>query len=161
MSHKPSRRSSIALRCALLLLGCVAIQACSKPDYHTADGSSGRFEDLRGKWLLVNYWAEWCKPCIEEIPELSRFQKEHAAQVVILTVNYDGAQGEELAKQVQKVGLDLPVLLADPAARLGYPRPAALPTTLVFGPDGRLAHTLQGPQTSASLAGAIGAAATP
>ena len=140
----------------LIFFACLgALSACSKPDYRTADGASGRFADARGKWLLINYWAEWCKPCIEEMPALNRFQQQHRDRVLLLTVNYDGAQGESLRQQIAKLGVELPVLLDDPAPLLNFPRPDALPTTLVFAPDGALRQTLQGAQTAATLAAAI------
>ncbi len=144
----------------LVVIICLAVlSACSKPDYHTAAGDSGRFAEARGKWLLINYWAEWCKPCIEEMGELQRFQNENRERALLLTVNYDGAQGEALQQQIAKLGIALPVLLEDPAPLLGFQRPVALPTTFVLDPDGKLHTTLQGPQTAASLAALIDAAA--
>lgn len=141
---------------ALILFLCIgALAACSKPDYETVDGSSGRFADAHGKWLLINYWADWCKPCIQEMPELYRFQQEHRDSVLLLTVNYDGPEKATLQQQIKKIGIELPVLLNDPAALLGYQRPEALPTTLVFDSKGVLRHTLQGPQTAATLAAAL------
>lgn len=140
---------------ALILLCCLALSGCGKPDYHTLAGDSGRFDDLQGRWLLINYWAEWCKPCIEELPELAAFGKEHAGQAVVFAVNFDGPSEELLRKQAEKLNIEIPVLLEDPAPRLGYERPQALPSTYVFGPDGKLRQVLQGAQTSASLAAAI------
>ena len=139
----------------LLLVCCAALLACSKPDYTTATGDSGHFNDLRGKWLLINYWADWCKPCIEEIPELNQFSEQYTDKAILFTVNYDGVQGKELQDQINKLHLRVPVLIEDPASKLSYTRPQALPTTLVFGPDGQLKKTLVGPQTIASLKAAI------
>ena len=137
--------------CALLL------SSCSKIDYHTTAGESGRFID--GKtWFLINYWAEWCKPCIEEIPELNRMQTLNTSRVRVFAVNYDGAQGNALLQQIAKLGIAVPTLLEDPAPKLGFQKPDALPTTFVFSPDGTLRQTLQGPQTVASLTAAIEAA---
>lgn len=161
-AHTPIIFHTLAIYRVLILFACLsALSACSKPDYHTADGSSGRFADTRGKWLLINYWAEWCKPCIEEMPELNRFQQQHRDHVLLLTVNYDSAQGESLRQQIAKLGVELPVLLDDPAPLLGFPRPDALPTTLVFDPTGTLHQTLQGAQTVATLAAAIDAPQQP
>lgn len=143
------------LRALIVFVSLVAISGCSKPDYETADGHSGRFADTRGKWLFINYWAEWCKPCIEEMPELHRFQQEQREHVLLLTVNYDGVQGPALQQQIKKIGIALPVLLHDPASALGFQRPDALPTTLVFDPEGVLRQTLQGPQTASTLAAII------
>jgi thiol-disulfide isomerase/thioredoxin len=136
---------------------CGVLSGCGKADYQTLDGHSGRFNDLQGRWILVNYWASWCEPCIKEIPELNRFAQEHADKVMVFAVNFDGAQGAELRQQVEKLQFAIPVLLADPAARLGYERPQALPSTFVFGPDGKFRQVLQGEQTVASLRAAIGA----
>lgn len=140
---------------AIALLSCATLAGCSKPDYQTIDGESGRFSDFRGRWLLVNYWAEWCKPCIKEMPELKTFSDQHRSDAALLTVNFDGATGAELAAQVQKLGIKVPVLTADPAQLLGIGRPTGLPTTYVFSPDGKLAARLEGEQTAASLAAAL------
>jgi thiol-disulfide isomerase/thioredoxin len=108
----------------------------------------------RGHWVVVNYWAEWCKPCIKEIPELNQLARQHD-DIRVFGVNYDGATGDELGAQVETLGIEFPLLTADPAAELGTTRPAVLPTTLVITPDGELAATLIGPQTLESLLAAI------
>jgi thiol-disulfide isomerase/thioredoxin len=103
---------------------------------------------------VVNYWAEWCKPCIKEIPELNELAQANP-ELRVFGVNYDGFTGEELAQQVQKLGIEFPLLAEDPATRLGTARPVVLPTTLILTPDGELAATLVGPQTLESLLAAI------
>jgi thiol-disulfide isomerase/thioredoxin len=131
------------------------LNACSKPDYHTTDGASGNFSDLRGKWLFVNYWAQWCAPCIKEMPELNRFQQQYAAQANVFAVNYDNASGAELQQQVKKLSIELRVFEQDPAVQFGYQRTDVLPVTYVFNPEGKLTATLNGPQTVESLAAAM------
>lgn len=133
----------------------VALTSCSKPDYFTAEGHSGHFSDMHGRWLLINYWAGWCKPCINEVPELNRFQEQHRNDVAVLAVNFDGLQGDALNQQIARLGIHIPVLTTDPSGTLGYSRPAALPTTVVFGPDGKLVTMLVGPQSAESLASVI------
>lgn len=141
----------------ILLLASVSliIAGCSKTDYSEHQGKSGQFSDHRGQWLIINYWATWCKPCIEEIPELNQFAKDHADSVSFFGVDFDQSQGEALAASIEKLGIEFPVLTNDPAATLGFERPMVLPTTLVFNPEGELQHTLVGPQTEQSLAAII------
>ena len=114
-----------------------------------------RLEQLRGQWVVINYWAEWCKPCLAEIPELNELD-QHYADVTVLGVNYDGESGEALAAQVEKLGVEFHTLARDPAAELGVARPAVLPTTYILDPEGIVRHTLIGPQTLESLAEALG-----
>lgn len=136
----------LVLAVTLSLLG-----ACSKPaDYNlTAD-----LESYRGQWLVINYWAIWCKPCIKEIPELNTLNQTRN-DVTVLGVNYDGATGDELAIQIKNLAVSFPMLLADPASLLDTTRPAVLPTTLIVNPAGTLKQTLLGPQTMESLVAAV------
>lgn len=131
---------------ALLMNGCG-----ETPDYTDSNGNSGRFSDHHGKWLVINYWAIWCKPCIEEIPELNHLAAENPQNLVLLGVDFDGSQGEKLQASIEKLAIGFPVLLTNPAPILAYEVPKVLPTTLIFDPQGRLAHTLIGPQTADSL----------
>lgn len=120
--------------CGLLLL--LALSACSQ-------------QDASGDWTFINYWAEWCKPCIREIPELNRLNERDGYRV--LGVNFDGATGEDLEGQIAALGVAFPTLAEDPGSDLGLERPRVLPTTLVLAPDGSLRHVLVGPQTADSL----------
>jgi thiol-disulfide isomerase/thioredoxin len=133
----------------------LALLACADQE---ATVPVSRLDDLSGQWVVINYWAQWCKPCIEEIPQLNELDAQYA-QVTVLGVNYDGASGAELEQQRQKLGVTFASLAADPAAQLGTSRPAVLPTTLILDPAGQLAATLIGPQTLESLAHATGQAA--
>lgn len=108
-----------------------------------------------GEWVMVNYWAPWCKPCIEEIPELNAVHNEHPG-ISVYGVNFDGTTGDALREQEATLGVAFPTLTEDPHPLLGIARPAVLPTTLVIDPAGKLAATLLGPQTERSLLAAVG-----
>ncbi len=138
------------------LLLAVVLAACSPPG--AAPGTL-QLDRLQGRWVVINYWATWCKPCIREIPELNALAARYPDTVTVLGVNYDGVQGDQLRQQVDELGISFEVLAEDPAGRLGVPRPQVLPTTLVLDPQGRLVDTLVGPQTLDSLARATGAQA--
>jgi thiol-disulfide isomerase/thioredoxin len=135
------------MRIVLILLLMSSLLGCARND---GESSTSELEGLQGQWVVINYWAQWCAPCIEEIPELNRLNQEYA-QVTVLGVNYDGASGEELEQQRQKLGVTFTSLKSDPAAQLGISRPAVLPTTLILDPNGQLVATLVGPQTLTSL----------
>lgn len=126
----------------------LALTACGGGS-GTADPMN--LDQLRGQWVVINYWAQWCKPCIKEIPELNNLNQQYR-QVTVLGVNYDGATGQELDLQLEKLGIAFTTLPGDPARQLGVPRPVVLPTTLILDPQGQLHATLVGPQTLESLA---------
>jgi thiol-disulfide isomerase/thioredoxin len=143
-----------------LSLGTLLLCACSGELAPSADSSAkpdSTAPGPRGEWVLINYWAEWCAPCIKEIPELNAIGQLYS-DVAVLGVNFDGAAGEELRQQIDELGVAFPTLDSDPADAMGLSRPQVLPTTLVVDPAGRLVDTLVGPQTIASLAAAMGKA---
>lgn len=127
---------------------------CACADSGDAQPDKAPFAKDQGRWVLVNYWAQWCKPCIEEIPELNAVQSGHEG-VVVYGVNYDGATGQALTDQEAQLGIAFPTLSEDPAFSLGIRRPAVLPTTLVIDPEGKLVKTLIGPQTEDTLLAAL------
>lgn len=134
-----------AFACLLLVLTLSACAPAEEP------ASKLQLTSLRGQWVFINYWATWCKPCIQEIPELNRLGEQYP-DITVLGVNYDGVSGAELAQQVQELDIAFAILDEDPANQLGVARPVVLPTTLVLDPTGALSATLVGPQTLESLA---------
>ncbi|MDE0055682.1 MAG: TlpA disulfide reductase family protein [Gammaproteobacteria bacterium] len=134
-------------------LGCIALlvlAACADVPFRLADGSTAVLSP--GKYVAINYWAEWCVPCRQEIPELNALHHEQEATgLLILGVNYDGISGESLVALIEEMGIEFPVLVSDPFQRFGYDLPDVLPTTVIIGPDHKVHEILVGPQTQESL----------
>lgn len=141
-------------RYLLAVLAVLALGGCGRAEVELVDGSGASWDQWRGKWLLVNYWAEWCAPCRKEIPELNRLHQQ-GDDVVVLGVNFDGLRGEALARLVEEMNIEFPVLLNDPGTRWNQAPPSVLPSTLVIDPEGELREVLVGPQTYESLARAV------
>ncbi|WP_444944697.1 TlpA family protein disulfide reductase [Microbulbifer sp. ZKSA006] len=121
-----------------------AISACVK-DPKPLQTIAGESLDISGKVLLVNYWAEWCKPCREEVPVLN--QLAHSSDnIVVIGVNFDNLPAAEIQQQADKLGITFPVLATEPQGRWGQDKPAVLPSTFIIGADGRWQKTLIGPQ---------------
>lgn len=140
-----------------LFLGLLALGGCARPDVEFASGGGANFSDWRGHWVLINYWAEWCAPCRKEIPELNDLHNGSDG-VIVLGVNFDGLEGEKLSDLIGTMGIEFPVLVADPRQRWGQDQPSVLPTTLVINPEGGLEKVLVGPQTRESLTDVMGLA---
>lgn len=136
------------------VLVAVLLSGCQKTEFGRAEGPPLNWDNLRGQWVLVNYWAEWCKPCLEEIPELNELDK--APDIAVLGVNFDGVTGAELVALGERMGIEFTMLAEDPASRFGWQIPVALPATFVVNPDGELLETRFGPQTEADIRALIG-----
>ncbi len=113
-------------------------------------------QDYAGRPMLINVWASWCGPCIEEMPELQRYsdtQGERGVQVIGLAL--DDAQS--VRAFLQRVPVRYPIVLdtpgpADASVRLGNRR-GVLPYSVLIGPDGRILRQRLGPFSSGELDG--------
>lgn len=148
-------KSSMFKRLAWPLAALTLLACSAEPDFALLDGSHHKLADYRGRWLLVNYWAEWCEPCRRELPELARFGREHAANVAVLGVNFDALPNAELHALTVRLAVPIPVLASDPVPQLPFARPTGLPVTWLIDPDGEVHGPLLGPQTEASLLAAL------
>jgi thiol-disulfide isomerase/thioredoxin len=132
----------------LLLAGLLLVSGCARDP-------ADPLAQAAGEWLFINYWAEWCKPCTEEIPQLNAFNREQSGKARVIMVNFDGVSGADLKQQAQTLGIETTLYEGDPAIRFGFEKPQVLPSTYVIGPDGKPRQTLIGPQTTATLAAAM------
>ena len=133
----------------LLATAMLVLTGCGQTEFQKANGEILVWESLRGDWVFVNYWAEWCKPCLEEIPELNELDK--ADNITVLGVNFDGVQGQTLLNLGQSMGIEFTMLAEDPAGVFDWKLPVALPATFVVNPAGELVETRFGPQTEQEL----------
>ncbi len=116
------------------------------------DGKTYRLSDYRGKWVLVNYWATWCPPCREELPELEVFHANHKDHnAVVLGVAMERISKERLQKFVDEQFLSYPILMMNPAATTELGRVPGLPTSYLIDPQGELAARQVGPVTLKEL----------
>lgn len=145
------RSSSFTL--VLSILALLPLASCSdgEPHYTLADGGTLKFSELKGRVVFINYWAEWCKPCRKEIPELNALQKKYSDQVQVLGVNFDGAIGDELIKQSTAIGIEFPLLTTDPRHQFSVKPSGVLPETLIIDRQGIFQKVLLGPQTLEQL----------
>lgn len=122
--------------------------------FDTPSGPALAMASLRGGPLILNFWATWCPPCVEELPLLDRFFREQAAKnwkVLGLAIDQPSA----VRGFLQKTPVSFPVALAgltgtDLGKSLGNTG-GGLPFTVVFGADGRVAHRKMGRLTPDDL----------
>jgi thiol-disulfide isomerase/thioredoxin len=134
-----------------------------KPDYPTLsvgtfDGGKFDLKDHRGKWVVVNFWATWCNPCLKEIPDLDAMDKARD-DVVVVGLAYEEIERADMVAFLKDHPMSYPIAVVDvyePPADFDTPR--GLPMTYVIAPDGKVAARHLGPVTSEELAKDIEAA---
>ena len=157
-------RPTLLFAAAFAFAPVVAATAEGKPEFptlvvDTIDG--GRFDlaQERGRWVVVNYWATWCSPCIKEIPDLTAFDAARE-DVKVIGLAFEEIERADLDAFLQKHPAGYPIAVVDvydPPKDFDVPR--GLPTTYLVDPRGRLAERFIGPVTSSQLAKAIDGAA--
>jgi thiol-disulfide isomerase/thioredoxin len=101
-------------------------------------------ENWGGKVVLVNFWATWCPPCREEIPELLELEKEYKGQLQIVGISEDDDPPEKVMKFAQKQGMTYPIVIATQAMIDAYGGVPALPTSFLIDTQGRVVQKHSG-----------------
>jgi cytochrome c biogenesis protein CcmG, thiol:disulfide interchange protein DsbE len=118
----------------------------------TLDGEEVSIDDFRGRWVMVNFFASWCTPCLEEHPELNAFDVQHRAEgdAVLVSVTFDN-QADDARAFFAEHGGEWPVI-DDPENSIGVAYGVAqVPETFVIRPDGIVVQRFAGAVTRAEL----------
>ncbi len=121
----------------------------------TVEGETYDLADRRGRWVVVNFWATWCKPCLKEMPELSALDamREH---IEVVGLAYEEIEPDEMRDFLRRHPVIYPVVILDvydPPADFATPR--GLPMTYLIAPDGKVARQFLGPVTAKDIESVI------
>lgn len=125
-------------RLSLLLIAALFLSAC------------GSTESSEPNWRVINFWAVWCAPCREEIPELNKLAEQYADQLLVQGVNFDAADNQAGFEQAASMGIEFDTISTADAGQYGLQKPSILPTTFILK-NGQLQAELKGPQTFDAL----------
>ena len=140
-----------ALAITALFAG-VWIASLLRVDFKTLDGQGYRWSSLQGDWVVVNYFAEWCAPCLKEVPELNAFNQQIATQNIrLFAVSWDDLSHKELTTIKQRYDMQFDLLALEPEPKMPFSKPSQLPVSYILSPQGQLVKTLKGEQTSETL----------
>lgn len=142
-----------------LLMVAIGLPATSsaQPDLilHDLEGVERRLSDHRGQWVVLNFWATWCPPCVHEMPELSKFHELHKDRdAFVWGVDFEKIEPATLEAFLNKVKVTYPIVgigqkPVNPFGKDGKIR--VLPTTFFIAPDGHYAGKHEGVLTVAKI----------
>lgn len=150
-SHLKSRFSGAL--CAVLL-AFASNTLADTVDFTLLDveGKTHSLSDYRGQWVVVNYWATWCPPCLREIPELVNFHEDNQGKgIVVLGIDFENVDHDVLKEFVEDYFISYPVLIEKPAAVSVMGDIPGLPTTFIVSPQGEILARQVGSVTAALL----------
>lgn len=138
-----------------------SIKAFFANPWQTPDGKSAKTEDWRGKVLVVNFWASWCPPCVEEMPALDKIAQEYAARnVLIVGIGIDSPSN--IRQFLEKTPVSYPIMIGGLdgsalAKQMGNTQ-GALPYTVIINAKGKSVFTKLGKISEEELKKAINSA---
>lgn len=155
----PNKISAVMVSVLAWILLSLSSTLSFADDFHLTD-TTGKTHDLSaytGQWVLVNFWATWCPPCLEEIPEFAALytaRKSRDLMVIGIAVDYDDKK--QVFQFAEKQGMSYPLVLSDDKISAQFGKINVLPTTFLFDPKGKKMLHRVGPLTRAELEKLIG-----
>ena len=144
-----------------MLLGLILAAGAAQAEFETDEpvdfslqqlgGGEVALSDYRGKWVVVNYWATWCAPCVKEMPELSALHEAHE-DIVVLGLAFEDVDEADFNKFLEDAPVSYPILKVDvyePPEPFGAPK--VLPTTIILDREGRSVKAFLGPVTGEDI----------
>jgi thiol-disulfide isomerase/thioredoxin len=144
---------TILLTAALSLYACTSKQPGSKqasqppkpagpaPDFELQNVSGGvlKSDDIKGKVTVVDFWATWCQPCIQEIPNFNKIHESHDGKgVQMLAITVESGSLDEIKPKVKQLNMKYPVVVGDDKVVEGFGGLIGFPTTFVVTQDWKI-----------------------
>ncbi len=139
---------------AMMTLMVVGAQAA---DFKVTDttGKAHTLSGYKGKWVLVNYWATWCPPCLEEIPDLISLHDNKKNNLVVIGIALDYKTPKQVTDFADGLLVTYPIVLGNAQITRQIGPVQGLPTTYLYNPDGKLVAQQVGAITRETVEGYI------
>lgn len=143
---------------SLIISGCSGVGKGSEaPDFTLTDldGNDVTFKELRGKNIYLNFWASWCDPCKDEMPDIEKIHTEYKDKdLVVLTIN-TGEDKESVKKFMEASGYTFQVLLDSNLDVARIYKTSNIPVSLFVNKEGKIVEKKEGLMTGAEMKKAV------
>ena len=147
----PIRRFAEQLTIVLCLLFWTPIANAVDFELLDLNGNRHRLSEFLGKWVVINFWATWCGPCLKEIPELISFQSRHESEVVVLGINFEDRPLLDVKEFVASIGINYLVLRTGEKPLIPFEPLKGLPSTFIISPEAEFLDVVLGAVTAVEL----------
>jgi len=114
-------------------------------------GKTHTLAGYKGKWVLVNYWATWCPPCLQEIPDLIALHENKKNNLVVIGVALDFRNAQQVSDFAEGLMVNYPIVLGNSQVVNQIGPVQGLPTTYLYNPDGKMVAQQVGAITRAAV----------
>ena len=130
---------------SMVLTGCARAEKAPAWTLPDLQGKKISLADYKGKIVIINFWATYCPPCIQEIPDFIDIAKEYKDKgVVVIGLSVDSVQPSEVEAFVKKAGINYPVVMATEEVTDKYGAGDGIPVTVIVAPNGKIVGVEQG-----------------
>lgn len=141
------KHAATLLAVCVLAFGLIPLSHAGGWDLKDRNGTHYSLSSLKGKWVLVNFWAPWCSSCIQEMPDLVTLQRQHKnLQVIGVAVMYRKKQ--EVLRMARDKSLTYPIVLGNEDIASEFGEVEGLPTSYLYSPSGKLVGRHEGTLTA-------------
>lgn len=142
--------SFIVVAIASLFAGMFVYQQAS-PDFVDTEGREYRWTEFDDNWVVVNYFAQWCAPCLREIPQLNQLSQHLTQDERLLMVSYDNLTMDQLREVAEQNNIKARVVAITNPEALPFSPPNVLPATFIINPNGQVVEQIFGEVTEQGL----------
>ena len=140
-----------ALLLGILLLGLGGMARAADFMLTDSTGKVHKLSQYKGKWVLVNFWATWCPPCLAEIPDLNELHENKKANVAVFGIALQYANPKQVIDFAEGLMVSYPIVLGNPKIASQIGPVDGLPTTYLYNPQGKLVAHQLGPITKEAV----------